>query len=1392
MVDLNTGDFNYSLPVMSVPGPNGENVPITFSYHGGIKVEQQASWIGLGWDYNPGEIMHGINGVSDDWKGKQQQIITTPVTGSVTTESTLLYGPLYFKFFNNANGTSAMDIAKSSYKLTSGLFQMPDYDAYHVSGPGIGGTMQLKLFDHSGVLTSKNSSDGTFEYSPAIDDFTKENPNFIFTNEINGSINPANVTGGYSGTYNVTDNRAHTASYIEYFTNAQINLNPAGFLDYKIASTPRRHTDNFDADDIGAFRITNSSGRVYHYSLPVYMHANEQSSSFSLTFPNSVDNTKEMKVVKKTGKYVVSWKLTAVTGPDYVDVNTNGMADVGDTGYWIAYNYGLWADNFKWRSPFFNYHPNQFSKSTKPVNTNPISRKIKEFSEDGTVSSGVIQTYYLNSIQTSTHTAYFIKDVRADGHAVKDGSNIKPTLRLNRIVLLRNEDIPLMFTSASLPVISGFNFSGCSESSVLPHIGNYTANEFLIKTKSIAAVELISDYSLCKLAYNNINNVNSFSSATVTWNSTNSNATAAYESASASTATANNSSGKLTLNEIKIYTLGYKAAGPSHLFDYDQGNSTKNPNYALEKSDIWGYYKSDYDPDNKGKYTSLSSGANADAWSLKKITTPHGGEILIEYESDIYNYSCNNNRSYTSPARYFLIHTATIPLNSNTEISVSSDINSFLSSASRKEVGLPVVFTGGSGSGCSAEVAANAAFIGANPVFTTGGAGMTLASTTGAPTGLQKFILGATANWTDCIPTAYTYNKNRANGYGHLKLSFDSLPGAGTRVKSITMKDTESNLSYINEYSYRRGIAGSEPVNVLVRSDYGVLEKNSNAGDPFIPSPVVTYQKVIVRSKSLNNVYNGRTIYEFYNSYEPYQVTASAPDISLDDYTHWIDNITMNYVAIKTSGILNNLKSVTVYDNNENILRLTRFDYLTASDQIPQFVEKHRQYVTVMSYDGPTYNTYYTLQGIHSFKDRKARLSKKTDYFNDITTTEEYLAWDAITGEVIQSRITNATEGITETDVVPAFRESAYALMGPKSVDPSNKNFPAFTFKVTVFKDKVVRDVNNQVHPSGNRVLIGGDKTTWQTSYLKRTYNNSSSLYVNQSATSSIWHPYQTFSFNGNSNHTLWKYEGEATVFNNRNTPIESKNGNDRYAASKMGYDNRFVLCQASDAKYADFTFSSFEDQVTAASSVIHFGGEVTQGTMRYAGDATVKPHTGNYMAKVEPGFGPGHFAKGFTAGRSYRASVWVHKNSPAAAALYVTLDGSTAGSAYALTKSIAKSDAANITVGDWILMTITIDVPSNYLESGGSLNDLRVYCNNPGSTTAYYDDLMVRPVDAALSGNVIDEKTGQTLAVLDSYDFATRYVYDDAGRVREIWTETAAEGWKLKQRYSYNFKRTY
>lgn len=64
MVNLASGDMAYVLPLMDVGG-----FPISLSYHGGVPLDLESTWTGLGWNINTGAINRGINATPDDWRG---------------------------------------------------------------------------------------------------------------------------------------------------------------------------------------------------------------------------------------------------------------------------------------------------------------------------------------------------------------------------------------------------------------------------------------------------------------------------------------------------------------------------------------------------------------------------------------------------------------------------------------------------------------------------------------------------------------------------------------------------------------------------------------------------------------------------------------------------------------------------------------------------------------------------------------------------------------------------------------------------------------------------------------------------------------------------------------------------------------------------------------------------------------------------------------------------------------------------------------------------------------------------------------------------------------------------------------------------------------------------
>lgn len=64
MVNLSNGDFNYNIPIMDVGG-----YPLNLAYNSGVTMDSEASWVGLGWNLNVGQIERQVRGLPDDFKG---------------------------------------------------------------------------------------------------------------------------------------------------------------------------------------------------------------------------------------------------------------------------------------------------------------------------------------------------------------------------------------------------------------------------------------------------------------------------------------------------------------------------------------------------------------------------------------------------------------------------------------------------------------------------------------------------------------------------------------------------------------------------------------------------------------------------------------------------------------------------------------------------------------------------------------------------------------------------------------------------------------------------------------------------------------------------------------------------------------------------------------------------------------------------------------------------------------------------------------------------------------------------------------------------------------------------------------------------------------------------
>lgn len=64
MVNLTNGNFSYNLPLMDIGG-----YPVNIFYDSNVQMEQEASWVGLGWNLNVGSLNRNKRGLPDDFKG---------------------------------------------------------------------------------------------------------------------------------------------------------------------------------------------------------------------------------------------------------------------------------------------------------------------------------------------------------------------------------------------------------------------------------------------------------------------------------------------------------------------------------------------------------------------------------------------------------------------------------------------------------------------------------------------------------------------------------------------------------------------------------------------------------------------------------------------------------------------------------------------------------------------------------------------------------------------------------------------------------------------------------------------------------------------------------------------------------------------------------------------------------------------------------------------------------------------------------------------------------------------------------------------------------------------------------------------------------------------------
>ncbi|MCT4644999.1 MAG: hypothetical protein N4A74_08440 [Carboxylicivirga sp.] len=1273
------------------------------------------------------------------------------------------------------------------------------------------------------------------------------------------------------------------SSHIQEYTNKDIRNGSidVGFIESTSIDDGRNNSTFYPDEGIGAFSITNANGMVYHYSLPVYQREIFVNREFDFTSNNVIDEMGSFNYQLKP--YATNWLLTAITGPDYIDANNNNILDSDDYGYWVQFNYGKFSDGYPWlQGNILDEQPLGYDK------------KVTQY------TTGFKDIFYLNSIQTATHTALFFKGERKDGIGytlstgfVKDyiteatianENNINfrnresiyaPSishriLKLDKILLFKNENLPniqqvehLLNNSNYYPVnnnqiisktykeskyLNKFQLQRVKEctapktcTTTFPHNGSsVTINHQNLehnnitkynRTLSMNQMNNILDYKDFKPEfYNNALQVIEFDYS--------------YDLMKGVANSVSSSKGKLTLKNITEKGRHGIQLKPSFQFLYNNSNDFKpggfyHPSWAPEYNalnalflqekrkkeieDSWGFYEGE----NK-------TGAPSN-WSLKEIQSPLGSRTRITYEPD----EIVNEYAYGS--------------------TLSLDISSVKKAPNQcgDDYFEDIYYT-------SWDVELREKI---NPDFFEVDEDYTL---------LLNFNLNENVTWNQPVSCrslpihSNTYEIMEFNKGRHtesfnvevksidliknrIRISIDiskikffmgiffhseyypeffsdfnarivpeekiALRGGGIRVQEISITDGNSNYStnylYTDLNNKKSGVTSYIPINPKIPKYIPYIQ--------LLPPPETKYKSVQVIDKSDGSLNHHATHYTY--SYPSGCTDCTGRNYSLGNFLNisqditpqhynrkyyeedWVDDdqggeelVTSTHTQNEKYGqqvIENNTasiglpKSIETFNNYKQILSSRTFEYSTKQNT-PRIVES---FFNTSKYGANV----LTMLTKHVQYSRPNLVKSKSKSLN-VENTTEYKDFDPLIG--------NPRTVITENSFGDKFRaESVYAHeiypeMGSKHENPNYKNMLTQEAAAYLYKDN-----GNSTYDDDP--LIDASVTTWKKDWNYRQYNPSTKKYETSdkypNSTNEhvdIWRKHTTYSlksmlnpsdgsyiddglfdFNNLSANTNWVQNSEVTMYDHYSNAIESKDVNGNYLASKQ-WEHK-TTSSVVGANYTTYCASGMEElkegvSYLSGNTETYFSTETKMGV---GGVINNKSHTGNYSIKAETGFSPIiestlDFEKTpVTSNDAYVLSIWVHKasNSGVAAPTANDLEVQIIKSGTTTTLSTIPEITQ---AGDWHQFRYVFNFPIttgvNYNGKITTLIRSKISYSKPpaaNSNYLYFDDYRLHPVHAGVSSYVYDDQD-RISAILDGNNIGTKYVYDNKGRLKEIWSE--------------------
>ncbi|MBT1697137.1 hypothetical protein KK083_09640 [Fulvivirgaceae bacterium PWU4] len=961
----------------------------------------------------------------------------------------------------------------------------------------------------------------------------------------------------------------------------------SGYADIEIRPSTTSIPDGVSGTAIGGFSITREDGTTYHFALPVY-------DSDSYLEVRDVSDANKKSIIKRPGAFANTWLLTAVTGPDFIDRDQNGMVNDNDWGHWVKLHYGMHSDAYNWRIPYDGYRRDALGKSQS-------------------YQRGRSQLIYLNSIETRSHMALFKKSVRADGRSIKvkaSESFVSP-LKLDEIILLSKEGYKKLTSSLGMQDHTNRIDRMFTVSSITASMQDF------INKNAEKRIQFSYNYNLCK----GVPNTNNGSP----------------------------NNGRLTLNRISIVGRNNVKIVPDYIFSYDQNN----PNYNMSSWDGFGMYTT-----NTTTHKPDQNDASAKAWSLAEITTPLGSKIRVNYETDDYSsisgmsvgdsYFFNNTPgpggNTSNPQLIIVPHEGTIQAGDQIDMTGfatwmcnGDDITIFnkafsgtytVSNVDDDHVLITEDFLEIDRGNCAQITFFEfSGSIKKNRIAKKGG-GIRVGS-----------IVAQDEFGQSNKKIRYLYNTPEGHSSGVISQepafvggSFTSSIGYPvTPVVYGSVSVLTGRLSDDMDFHTRQVYEFETPKTEHYVQDEGtpialklLIDENAFLV-PELNNAIIETKDYL--SAFQNKISDRTSKIGTLKSIKIFDHVGTEISSSSLSYTHEISNNGIQgYQGTYTGGTIMVDRIPVDFQTYHKINRTTVIEYPWVLEKIVNSKDGLQTEMKNLSWDPLTGSV-----------DQVLSKSSLGVYVKKVT----------IPAYRIYGEMGSKAEGqgkknmLSQTAAIYNYRTDALGIptgLISAEIQTWKKDWTNYRY----YNQGLYVENPQQPESAANPVWRKGPAYVWKGKYSK--LNVSATLNKPKDGTQTF-SPSDQFDFSAGPT-DLWQYTGEALRFDHFGMPVETKDLNGIRSAVKTGYGERTVIASATNAGYHEIAFSSAEDLFYPTPNNPYFGGEVAleNGTVKYLSKGqTSSTHTGDAVVAVSSGHSFVFRTSGLAAQSNYKSSVWTN-----------------------------------------------------------------------------------------------------------------------------------------------------